>query len=299
MSWGMSYSRVFWLFYQILHFTPLFVNPEGCKNMVFKVLVKGKTLENHVFEMVEVTDDAHCESLCFLDDRCISYNYYRSAGEEKYMCELSDSDHFMHPGDLVDRPGVIYRSAQNTCDCPKNSKCRYNFVDNTHRCECLPGFTGDQCQTKWLRVANSTEVCIGGKNNQFGRFTIPVACHVLNFKLVYVSGGGISWADGDTKAYWGTTNRHNNKDLNLHITDADNNRISPPPDFPLTGNTYMIYQLPGVTNMDPELTFPELSPPLAVTAGKEFRIWVDEDLNNIYEEVNEGQTRADVWIKKY
>ncbi|XP_031559899.1 neurogenic locus Notch protein-like isoform X3 [Actinia tenebrosa] len=380
--------------------------------MVFKETLEGKTLANHVFKTVRATNDAHCESQCFLDDRCISYSFGTSASGEKYMCELSDSDHFMHPGDLVERPGAIYRSAQNTCNCPKDSTCRYNFADNTHRCECKLGFTGEQCQTniddcasnpcqnggschdqvnsyrctcatgftgaecqtdidecasnpcqnggscqdrvnsysctcpagftgadcqtdidecasnpcqnggscqdrvnsfnctcatgfsgadcqtEWLKVG--TAVCIGSNNDQFGRFTIPVACHVLNFKLVYVSGGGISWVPGNTKAYWGTTYRRDNKDLNLHITDDSNTRISPPPDFPLTypHYGYLTYQLPGVTNMDPELTFPELSPPLAVTAGKEFRIWVDQDLKNIRDDNNDGQTCADVWITK-
>ena len=142
-------------------------------------------------------------------------------------------------------------------------------------------------------------MCIGSSDDQFGNFTIPVACHVLNFKLVYVSGGGIAWAVGNPKTYWGTTFHLNKHDLNLHITDHLNNRISPPPDFPLTITAlgFLTYQLPGVTNMDPELTLPELSPPLAVTAGKEFRIWVDEDLKNSWEHDNSGQTCADVWIK--
>ncbi|XP_031559900.1 neurogenic locus notch homolog protein 2-like [Actinia tenebrosa] len=373
MSWWKRYSWVFWLFYQVLHSTSLLVNADACgKDMVFKETLEGKTLANHVFKTVRATNDAHCESQCFLDDRCISYSFGTSASGEKHMCELSDSDHFMHPEDLVHRPGVIYRSAQNTCDCPKNSTCRYNFADNTHRCECLPGFTGDRCQTniddcasnpcqngascqdrvnsynctcatgfsgincqtdvdectsnpcqngascqdrvnsynctcpagftgadcEWLKVG--TTVCIGAKDDKFGRFTIPVACHVLNFKLVYVSGGGISWKTGETKAYWGTTNKNNNKHLNLHITDDSNNRISPPSDFPLLDIdlNFMMYELPGVTNMDRELTFPELSPPLAVTAGKKFRIWVDQDLTNILDGNNDGQTCADVLIKK-
>lgn len=50
--------------------------------------------------------------------------------------------------------------------------------------------------------------------------------------------------------------------------------------------------------MDPELIFPELSPPLAVTADQEFKIWVDEALVKTYDHNNGGQTRADVWIKK-
>ena len=87
-------------------------------------------------------------------------------------------------------------------------------------------------------------MCIGARDDQFGSFTIPVACNVLYFKLVYVSGGGISWSYGNSKAYWGTTYYQNKHDLNLHITDHRNNRISPPPDFPLTTTTYQFLDIP-------------------------------------------------------
>ena len=148
----------------------------------------------------------------------------------------------------------------------------------------------------------STAVCIGAKDNKFGSFTIQDACHVLTFKLVHVSGEGVNFKQKgkSSRAYWGSPH-NNNKNLNIHITNNTNNRISPPPDHPLTYSEggYLTYQLPGVTNKDPELTLPELSPPLAVTAGKEFRIWFDQDLNDYTESDNVGQTCADVWIKKY
>jgi hypothetical protein len=143
-------------------------------------------------------------------------------------------------------------------------------------------------------------VCIEAKGNQYGSFSIGVACHVLNFKLVYVSGDGVSLVSArDKKGYWGST-YYNNKDIHLHITDTSNERISPPANFPLYNRWGMMaYQLPGVTNMDPKLTFPELSPPLAVTAGQQFRIWFGEDLTDQHEDDNSGVTCADVWIKKF
>ncbi|XP_031563984.1 neurogenic locus notch homolog protein 1-like isoform X2 [Actinia tenebrosa] len=118
---------------------------DGCKEMDFKVTLQGKTLANHVFKTVRATNDAHCESQCFLDDRCISYGFGTSASGENYRCELSDSDHFMHPDDIVDRPGVIYRSAQNTCTCKGKQYCKYDFITNTGLCLCYPGFTGTNC----------------------------------------------------------------------------------------------------------------------------------------------------------
>jgi hypothetical protein len=80
--------------------------------MTFKDTFEGKALNNHVFKTERATNDAHCETMCFIDDRCISYSFGTITNKEKYMCELSDSDHVMHPEDLVDRPDTIYRRAQ-------------------------------------------------------------------------------------------------------------------------------------------------------------------------------------------
>lgn len=98
-------SNIFYIFILVLA-------ADGCKEMDFKVTMKDKTLASHVFKTVRATNDGHCESQCFSDDRCISYSFGTSASGESHMCELSDSDHFMHPEHLVDRLGVIYRSAQ-------------------------------------------------------------------------------------------------------------------------------------------------------------------------------------------
>ncbi|XP_031550252.1 fibropellin-3-like [Actinia tenebrosa] len=143
-------STLFYLFLATLQAkTAIFsvLAASGCKEMDFKVTMKDNTLANHVFKTVRATNDAHCESQCFLDDRCISYSFGTSASGEKYMCELSDSDHFMHPEDLVRRPGVIYRSAQNTCPCRGRQTCRYDFIQKTAKCVCPTGFTGQNCET--------------------------------------------------------------------------------------------------------------------------------------------------------
>jgi hypothetical protein len=122
----------------------------------------------------------------------------------------------------------------------------------------------------------------------------------VSFKLVYVSGDGVSnWLN--KKGYWGGT-AYSDTDIQMHITNTKNERISPPPDFPPSDSNSshndLAYKLPGTTSMDPELKFPNLSPPLAVTAGQQFRIWFGQDLLNMYEADNEGQTCANVWIRK-
>jgi hypothetical protein len=56
------------------------------------------------------------------------------------------------------------------------------------------------------------------------------------------------------------------------------------------------YVLPGRTNMDPELILPDLSPPLAVTAGQELQIWFGQDLLDWGERDNTGISCCDVYV---
>jgi hypothetical protein len=79
--------------------------------MLFKVKFEGKALENHVFQTNKSTDEGLCRIWCYMDDRCLSYNYGADAKGDKEICELSESDHVMHNEDLVDRPDTIYYGA--------------------------------------------------------------------------------------------------------------------------------------------------------------------------------------------
>jgi hypothetical protein len=96
--------------------------------MVFKVDIQGKALKNHVFQTEIANDDSHCRAMCFLDERCISYNYGMSKNEEPRMCELSASDHIMHPEDLVDRLNTTYKRAEVTFRCILRIKLNMKFV---------------------------------------------------------------------------------------------------------------------------------------------------------------------------
>jgi hypothetical protein len=138
-------------------------------------------------------------------------------------------------------------------------------------------------------------VCIGAKNDACGKFFIPFKCRILSFKLVYVSGDGVSYRyPGSPKQYWGSNN------IQMHITNDKNERISPSSDVQLDMQyNKMSYSLPGVTTMSKELPFPQLSPPLDATAGQEFRVWFGQDLKNESEYNNDGQTCADVIIQYY
>ena len=47
-----------------------------------------------------------CELQCYLEDDCMSINI-GIMGDETYYCELSDSDHVVHPRDLENQKDVI------------------------------------------------------------------------------------------------------------------------------------------------------------------------------------------------
>jgi hypothetical protein len=81
--------------------------------MYFKVNLEGQAFVNHTFLTERgATNDEHCRVKCYMDDRCISYNFGRSSSGELYMCELNEADHVMYPDDLVPRPDTVYRMAE-------------------------------------------------------------------------------------------------------------------------------------------------------------------------------------------
>ena len=67
----------------------------------------GRTLVGHVFKKIEVPSSYVCEVNCFVEADCVSFNVATLA-EGKHRCELSNSDHRVHPKDLVFGVGVIY-----------------------------------------------------------------------------------------------------------------------------------------------------------------------------------------------
>jgi hypothetical protein len=140
-------------------------------------------------------------------------------------------------------------------------------------------------------------VCIGSKDNSYGTFVAPADGEIKTFKLVHIS-GGVSVYSSSREGNWGSlTSSGSPSQIELHITDHQDSRITPPPGFPVNmKNGIMRYDVPGFTNMSPELVFPEISPPLAVTKGQELRIWFGQDLADKHESDNSGTTCADVYV---
>ena len=71
-----------------------------------------------------------------MQSRCVSYNIGPPIND-KVICELSDSDHYLHPDDLKPRPGFTYTGTevrkQNTV--PRNTAYNHPPLSSSARKE--------------------------------------------------------------------------------------------------------------------------------------------------------------------
>ena len=52
-----------------------------------------------------------CKERCTMEDTCASINV-GSLLDDRVLCQLSDSDHVRHPGDLKPKQGFHYRNTE-------------------------------------------------------------------------------------------------------------------------------------------------------------------------------------------
>ena len=68
-------------------------------------------LKSHVFRRLEIELPSACEVNCFMDADCVSYNLRQPQDlDGRYLCELSDSTHKIHPLDVKFEEGAVYKS---------------------------------------------------------------------------------------------------------------------------------------------------------------------------------------------
>ena len=53
-----------------------------------------------------------CETLCFMEPTCISYNLMMKSETGKYKCELNNATHEGHEQDLEENSSYFYRGAK-------------------------------------------------------------------------------------------------------------------------------------------------------------------------------------------
>ena len=76
--------------------------------MEFTEPVAGSYLEHHVIQSTLVDNNDQCKVNCYVEESCLSYNLGMLRSGDKFICELSDSDHYQHPEHMVSRKGFSY-----------------------------------------------------------------------------------------------------------------------------------------------------------------------------------------------
>ena len=140
-------------------------------------------------------------------------------------------------------------------------------------------------------------MCFGAKNNQFGKFTVPVGGRLASVKLVHFYG----FVTCDTRiassgySYWGCSIYHSGlKDHVAVVITTSANRVLLPSSKFMSGKWSKI---PGYNSFPPEIVLSAFSNPPSVLKGQELRLWYAEDLTNISEYDNDGTSCCDVFAR--
>ncbi|XP_068735801.1 uncharacterized protein [Montipora capricornis] len=128
---------------------------EPCRYMEFKSdgAFQSRRLVSHVIRTIENIEGDFCEALCYMEDNCVSFNMkiIGEPGASSTTCELNNSTHYGHPGDLQIWEDYFYHGIMaNPCDqrlCQNNSTCQAGFTERGYRCLCGSGFCGEHCET--------------------------------------------------------------------------------------------------------------------------------------------------------
>ena len=148
---------------------------------------------------------------------------------------------------------------------------------------------------QWMKQ-NTSPVCFGAKNGQFGRFYVKSRNGKLAaVRLVHLY-GYVScytryvshWSYWGCGSYRGTLGK-----INVVITTSGNHVLLPPRQFiALAGSKWS--QVPGYNSLSPELVLSFFSPS-RVTPYQELRVWYGEDLMDTSEGDNGGTVCVDVY----
>jgi len=84
-----------------------------CRRLKFSTKIDGYALHFHVIKTFHLSVyvgssvRSACTHRCIMDPVCVSVNIGPPT-DEKFICELSDSDHMKHPEDFKKREGFLY-----------------------------------------------------------------------------------------------------------------------------------------------------------------------------------------------
>ena len=148
---------------------------------------------------------------------------------------------------------------------------------------------------RWKKQ-NTSPVCFGTKDDQFGRFYIKSDHENLAaVRLVPIYG----YVSCDTRhvsywSYWGCGLYSGGLGkINVVITNSENQVILPPSEF-IVNDGAKWSRIPGYDSLSTELVLSFFSPS-QVDYHQELRVWYGEDLMNAGEEDNGGTACVDVY----
>ena len=143
---------------------------------------------------------------------------------------------------------------------------------------------------------NTSPVCFGAKDGQFGRFYVKSGYRKLAaVRLVHLYG----YVSCDTRhvsywSYWGCgLYGWGLGKINVVITTSGNHVLLPPRQF-IVNDGAKWSQVPGYNSLSPELVLSFFSPS-RVNRHQELRVWYGEDLMNTSEGDNGGTACVDVY----
>ena len=84
---------------------------DSCRVLKFTAPEEDRYLEHHVIRSALVDNNDFCQMKCYVEQTCLSYNLGSIESGNKFVCELSDSDHYQHPEDLVFKKGFSHHPA--------------------------------------------------------------------------------------------------------------------------------------------------------------------------------------------
>ena len=146
----------------------------------------------------------------------------------------------------------------------------------------------------WQKI-NTSPVCFGTKNNQFGKFCAPYGGKLAAVKLVYLH-GYVTAVNAPTPpqwSFWGCGNRPSViNHINVVIT-SDSIILSPRQFFTLGRGKWP--EIPGYNSFSAEINLSFISGSHSVHAGKHLRLWYGEDYLNWTESNNDGRVCCDVY----
>lgn len=84
-----------------------------CRRLKFTTPVDGFALEGHVIKNISLSIGmrSSCRGRCTIESKCISINIGPPI-KDQVICQLSDSDHTLHPEDLKPQEGFTYSGTE-------------------------------------------------------------------------------------------------------------------------------------------------------------------------------------------